>query len=117
MNGRPVVAAVERKAAGDASNEGVRTVSRRGVSNRVVRGNEMVVERVDDRRRVVPEVELGEDPSDVALDGDLGDGQLTCDLLVRAAPREQSQHLELAGGQLLGWDGLWLEGQRRAVGM
>src|SRR2546428_11965478 len=75
------------------------------------------IEGVDDGRGSVPQVQLGEDVSDVRLDGRLADEELFGDLAVVPTPGYQAQHLDLPLGELLGRQGCPGRGMRRSVGV
>src|SRR3954468_7113457 len=79
--------------------------------------HQRVIEREHDRRRPVPQVELGEDVADVALHRAFTDEQLLGDLGVARPPPDQTEDVDFARRQLLELRALLRAGDaRRAVG-
>jgi len=54
----------------------------------------------DDGLDPVAELELGQEPGDVGLDGGVAEGELGGDLGVAQAAGQQPQHVEFAGGEV-----------------
>ena len=70
-------------------------------SHLLARPDEPVIEREDDRRGAVAQLELAEDAADVRLHGALTDDQLLGNLRVRSPASDEAQHLKLALRQLV----------------